>query len=120
MRQLGLYVADAAGALFPQFNRTVTLNCLYRRVTEYRAAAYGYGLSNAGAFTLMCETVLSRYVGVLEIGSPAGPLFDVLFDTTETDASLAVRACVRRERLPAGNDTQLRAIARWLQTGAIL
>ncbi len=120
MRQLGLFVADAAGALFPQFNRTVILNSQYRRVTEYRAAAYGYGLSDGGAYALMCETVLSRYVGVVEIGSPGGPLFDVLFDTTETAASLAVRACVRREGLPNGSEKQLQAIARWLRAAAIL
>lgn len=120
MRQLGLYVADAAGALFPQFNRAVTLSCRYRRATEYRAAAYGYGLSDAGAYRLACEAVFSRYLGVIEISSPTGPLFDVLFDTTETDADLAVRACVRREQIPDGGETHLQAIARWLRTTAIV
>jgi hypothetical protein len=114
MRELGLAIAEGAGVMFPQFDRAVGLGTRYYKGTDYRKAAADFGLSPDGLYTLLCELALSRYIGVIEISTPKGPLFDVLLDTTETGANPAVLACVRRHLLPAGAEADIGAIARRL------
>jgi len=111
MRQLGLALAETAGQLFPQFGRRVGLDTRYFNGTEYRKLSLEFGPSNSGLYTLLCEIALSRYVGVIEIGSPDGPLFDVLLDVTKTRANPAALACVRRHALPSVSERNLDAIA---------
>jgi hypothetical protein len=111
MRELGLPIAETAGQIFPQFDRTVALNTRYFKGSDYRKLAVHFGLSSDGLYTLLCELALSRYVGVIEIKIPDGPLFDVLLDTTETRANPAALACVRRHLLPSGGERELGAIA---------
>lgn len=112
MRALGMAIAQATGwRLLPEFDRSVTLNCIYQRGTAYRQAAVEFGLTDDGLYRLACEVVLSRYVGVIEIKGPPGSLFDLLVDATETRANPAVLACVKREALPAGAENKIQAIA---------
>lgn len=112
MRALGMAIAEATGRrLLPQFNRGVTLSCVYRQATAYKKAAVKFGLTDDGLCRLACDTVLSRYIGVIEISGPPGALFDVLVDATESRANPAVLACVKRETLPVGDENKVRAIA---------
>ena len=111
MRELGLALAETAGQLFVQFGRNVGLNTRYLKGTEYRKLSLDFGLSNEGLYELLFGMALSRYIGVIEIGIPEGPLFDVLLDTTETRANPAALACVRRRLLPAGAERELAAIS---------
>jgi hypothetical protein len=111
MRALGLSVAEWAGVTFPEYERVVTLNCRYRSAVEYKSSAYEFSLTDEGVYSLVAETTLSRYVGVIAIDCPAGALFDVLLDTTETSANPAVLACVRRQAMPQNAETQFRQMA---------
>ena len=112
MRALGMAVAEAAGhRLFPEFNRQVTLNCLYKQAPTHKGEARGFGLSADGLYKLACGIVLSRYIGVIQISGPPGPLFDVILDATETRANPSALACVKREGLPAGAESKVAAIA---------
>jgi hypothetical protein len=113
MRALGLAIAEAAGQILPQFNRTVALNTRYAKGTDYLRNSLNFGLSDEGLYSLLCELTLSRYVGLIEISVPDGPLFDVLLDTTETRANPAALACVRRSFFPKAG-IELGAIARKL------
>lgn len=99
MRALGLSLAQATGQLMPNLDKKVTLGYRYVLAPEYRVAALGFGLSDEGAYALSCQTVLSRYVGLLEFTGPNGPLYDVLMDSTETPANPAALACVCRHGL---------------------
>lgn len=111
MRALGLSIAEWAGVMFPEFDRSLTLNCRYRSAVEYKALAFDFTLTDDGMYSLATEIVLSRYVGVIAIDSPAGPILDVLLDSTETTANPAVLACVRREVMPANAEAQFRKMA---------
>jgi hypothetical protein len=111
MRALGLSIAEWAGVTFPEYERTVTLNCRYRGSVEYKSSAFEFSLTDEGMYSLAAETTLSRYIGVVAIDCPAGPLFDVLLDTTETSANPAVLACVRREAMPVNAEGQFRQMA---------
>jgi hypothetical protein len=111
MRELGLHLADTAGLIYPQFHRSVTLATRYIKGTAYQESARHFGLSDAALYKLTCEMALSRYVGVIEIESPEGPLFDVVLDATETNANPAALAWVRRRALPVADEQGLRAVA---------
>jgi hypothetical protein len=111
MRELGLALAETTGQIFSQFNRTVGLNTRYFKGIDYRRLSLDFGLSDDGLYTLLCALALSRYVGVVEISVPDGPLFDVLLDATETRANPAALACIRRRLLPSGAERELGAIA---------
>ena len=111
MRELGLALAETTGQIFSQFNRTVGLNTRYFKGIDYRRLSLDFGLSDDGLYTLLCELALSRYLGVVEISVPDGPLFDVLLDATETRANPAALACIRRRLLPSGAERELGAIA---------
>jgi hypothetical protein len=111
MREMGLQLAETAGQLYPQFNRTVTLSTRYMKGTSYQAQASRLGLSNEGTYKLACGIALSRYVGIVEITSSEGELFDVVLDATETNANPAALAWVRRRSLPSKGEEGLRAVA---------
>lgn len=112
MRTLGMAIAEATGhRLFPEFNGAVTLSCVYRVAPTYRNAAHQFNLTDPGLYRLACEIAMSRYIGVIEISGPSGPLFDIVLDATETRANPSALACVKREALPAGTETRIAAIA---------
>jgi hypothetical protein len=116
MRILGLNLAQAAGELFPEFSKRITFDCSYRFASQYRRSATQLGLSAAGLYGLNCEIVLSRYVGVIELSIPEGPLFDVLLDATETRANPSAVAFVVRTEFPKKYVAQLGLVAK--NTGA--
>jgi hypothetical protein len=119
MRGLAMAIGDGVGRLLPDLDRQVEINCRYRLSTDYLALAYGFGLSDDGAETLVGETVLSRYLGEIQISGPNGPLFDVLLDATETQANPSVLACVRRAHLQGPSEAVVNSIARRLGTTLI-
>ncbi|HEX9198165.1 MAG TPA: hypothetical protein VF865_01295 [Acidobacteriaceae bacterium] len=120
IRSLGYGIAEATGLAFAGVMPPVQLDCRYRLATDYRASAFGFRLSDAGLYQLTCETVLSRYVGAVEISSGGAALFDVLLDTTENVAHRALLACVRREGLPDTAIPVMRTFAKGLETVAIV
>jgi hypothetical protein len=111
IRGLGLALAQAAGDLFVDFTGRVVLNCKYTRVTDYQRLAIDFGLSADGTYALQCSTALSRYLGLVEISAPEGPLFDVLLDATETRANPSALVFVRRKGLPDKYVADLEVIA---------
>jgi len=112
MRALGVPLADATGQLMPELKKKVILNYRYVLAPEYCEAALGFGLHDDGLYTLNCDTTLSRYLGLLELSGPSGPLYDVLMDTTETPANPAAIACVCRHGLAANGLGAVRSFAR--------
>jgi hypothetical protein len=110
IRGLGLALAQAAGGLFTEFTGRVILNCKYIRVTTYCSAAPTFGLTPDGLYELQCSTVMSRYLGLIELSSPECALFDVLLDATETRANPSALAFVRRG-VPTTYLDDLRVIA---------
>ena len=63
---------------FQEFDRSVTLKCRYWTSVDYKASAFDYSLTDAGMYQLAAGLAMSRYIGVIAIDCPAGPLFDVL------------------------------------------
>ncbi len=114
MRALAVAIAQGCTLLLPQYKDVVTMNCLYRLGAAYREDGYRYGLSEDGLYTLLCGTALSRYVGVVELASPDGPLMDLLLDATETQANPSVLACVKRQAWPATALGKAQAMAKML------
>jgi hypothetical protein len=98
LRQLGFSIADACGMALSHGTQ-VTMNCRYMLGTKYRQLAPTFGLTRRGLYDLVCGTVMSRYVGIIELTAGDSPLLDVLLDATETQANPAVLACVRRAAL---------------------
>jgi hypothetical protein len=120
MRGLAAAIAQACAQLLPQYKDMVTMNCLYRRGTAYRAGAFAYNLGEEGLYALLCGIALSRYLGVVEIGSPDGPLLDLLIDATETQANPSVLACVKRSAWPAAAQNKVQLLAKTLGAVPIL
>jgi hypothetical protein len=120
MRGLAVPLAQATAQILPQFNDQVTINCFYLRGTAYRARAFEYGLSDDGLYTLLCGLVLSRYIGIIEITAPNGPLLDILLDATETQANPSVLACVRRATWPDNSFQRLRHLATQLGAPSVI
>ena len=114
MRVLGHLLAEVTGQLFPAWSGLVTMNCRYCLGTAYRQTATGLGLSDEGLYDLSCKAVLSRYVGVIEISVPDGPLFDVLLDATETSVNPGALICVRRKLLAGDAGAKVESVARKL------
>ena len=111
MRALAAAVAQGTAALLPEFKNTIIVNCVYRRGTTYRENGPTYCLSNEGLYTLLCGIALSRYLGVIELSVPDGPLLDVLVDATETQANPSVLALVRRQMWPEAALSKLTKMA---------
>ena len=78
---------------------------------SYRAKAYDFNLSLEGLRDFTHETILSRYVGVIELVTDNGPVADVILDATETSPNPGVLAVVRREAAPLAYGRQIRVIA---------
>jgi hypothetical protein len=112
IRGLGLALAQASADLFAEFSGRVVLNCKYARLTDYQNSAVDFGLTEGGMYELQCSTVLSRYLGLVEISVPGSGLFDVLLDATETRANPSALVFVRRSGLPEKYVDYLRVMAR--------
>lgn len=112
LRALGLALAQAAASLFQEFPDGVIFNCRYILATDYQDQAHSYGLTPEGLYSLNCETVLSRYTGLIELTTSNGPLFDVLLDATETMANPSIRALVRRKEVHPKYKARLEIIAK--------
>ena len=79
--------------------------------TTYLWETWRFGLTEDGIYKLSCEVALSRYVGLIEITTPKGELFDVVLDATETNANPAALVWVRRKCMPSKGEEGLRAVA---------
>lgn len=119
MRSLGVVIADLLGGQLAGLHQRVDLTCRYRQSTDYLQNAYSFALSDAGLLELVNSTVLSRYVGVIQLAGPDGPLVDVVLDATETQANPAVLCCVCRSALPRDAIGMITSIARRLGSTAI-
>ena len=98
LRKVGLYVAQVIGVLFAE--PQTTLDCRFELSRTYTKRIYDFALSSQGLYRTVCGTVLSRYIGLIEIAGPAGPLLDVVVDATETNSESAVLACIKRSGFP--------------------
>ena len=112
VRWFGLALAQAVGTMFTEFAKQVVFGCRYQVATAYRSEAHQLGLSESGLYLLSCETVLSRYIGLIEFSIKEEPLFDVLLDATETRANPSILAFVRRKGFPDKHKTSFELIAR--------
>jgi hypothetical protein len=108
---LAAAIAQATAQILPQFKGVVTMNCFFLRGSSYRERAFTYSLSQDGLYTLLCGITFSRYIGVIEIAAPDGPLVDALLDATETQANPSVLVCVRRRAWPSDAIDNLRHLA---------
>lgn len=111
IRALAHGLVEAAAVLFPEFADHIVFSCRYQLRHDYLSKAIHFGLSEAGLYDLQCKTVLSRFVGLIEITNEEEPLFDILLDATETLANPSALAIVGRRGLPAKYHPDLRNIA---------
>ncbi len=119
LRSLAAAIAQATAMLLPQFKDSVTMNCFYLRGTAYRERAFQHGLTDDGLYSLLCSLALSRYIGIIELTVPDGPLLDIILDATETQANPSVLACVKRTSWPSSELNKLRHFATQLGAGFI-
>lgn len=120
IRKLAHSLVQAAGELFPEFADHVVFNCRYQLAYDYLSNATSFGISEDGSYELQCKTVLSRFVGLIEITNEDEPLFDVLLDATETLANPSALAVVGRRGLPSKYHQDLRNIANNLAARFVL
>jgi len=111
IRALAHGLVEAAAVLFPEFTDRIVFNCRYQLRNDYLPRAIEFGLSESGLYDLQCKTVLSRFVGLIEITNEEEPLFDILLDATETLANPSALGIVRRQGLPAKYLPDLKNIA---------
>lgn len=111
LRQLAMAVAQATSVAMPRASGRVVFSVRYERGTRYQRRAYGFGLSADGIGTITTRTLLSRFVGLVELRIDETPLFDVLVDATESHANPATIAVVRRGTLSADEEIFVEAIA---------
>jgi hypothetical protein len=119
MRSLAAAIGQATAMLLPQFKDMVIMDCYYLRGTAYRERAFQSGLSGDGLYKLLCSLALSRYIGIISISVPDGPLLDVILDATETQANPSVLACVKRSLWPSTDLNKLGHFATQLGAGFI-
>ncbi len=112
VRDLGLILAQITGQLLAKLGTPVILRCRFSTAVAYQQAAFGFGLSDEGLYRLLCNTVLPRYVGIIELSTSTGPLYDVLLDATETRANPSALAFVRHPPFPTAYHDSLQAIAK--------
>ena len=98
LRKLGLDIAEVIGFAFKE-PRT-TLDCRFELSRTYTKRIYEFGLSSEGLYRAICGTVLSRYIGLIEIAGPDGPMLDIVVDSTETNSISATLACIKRSGFP--------------------
>ena len=117
LRWVGLNVAQAIGDALQQSK--TTMNCQFVLSHKYVEKIYKFGLSNDGLYNAVCETVLSRYIGVIEIENPDGPLLDIVVDSTEKNPYSAILACIMRSGFPKTNVLLFESITKWLGVNGI-
>ncbi len=117
LRRLGPAIAEAIGVAFAE--PQTTLDCRYELARIYTNRAYKFGLSTDGLYQLLCGIPLSRYLGLIEISGPGGPILDIVVDSTETNAESSVLACVKRGAFPPGTEAVFLTVAKYLGTDAI-
>jgi hypothetical protein len=120
MRGLGFAMAQACTMLLPAYKDLVVLDCVYRLASAYRKTAYKFGLSKDGLYTLLSGIALSRYIGVIRLYCPSGPLMDLLVDATETQANPSVLACVKRHAWPNDELGKVNSLAKIVGACAIV
>lgn len=112
LRRLGLGIAQAIGTAFKE--QQTTLDCRFELSRTYSKQAYTFGLSSEGLYRTVCGTVFSRYIGLIEITGPNGPILDIVVDSTETNSESAVLACIKRTGFPDSQIGVLEAIGNLL------
>ena len=112
LRALAHEIAQAVAAITPFAELEVRTR--FCGGATYRAKAYSFDLSSQGLREFTHETVLSRYVGLIELVTDSGPVADVIVDATETSPNPAVLAVVRREGVTVAYGRQIRIVARVL------
>ena len=115
LRALAHGIAQAVAVGVPEFDG-LEVHTRFCKGARYRAKAYEFDLSPAGLQAFTHETVLSRYIGLIELVTSNGPIADVVVDATEAGPNPAVRAIVRREGASVAYGRQFRIIARVLGT----
>ena len=112
LRKTGIYVAQVVGELL--MDRQTTLDCHFELSYNYVKRIYEFDLSSDGLYRAVCCTVLSRYIGLIEIAGPTGPILDVVVDSTETNSESAVLACIKRSEFPDTKNMLFEAFAKHL------
>ena len=112
LRRVDLFAAQVIGdgLAEPQ----TTLDCRFELSRTYAERIYKFGLSSEELYRAVCGTVLSRYIGLIEIAGPAGPILDIVIDSTETNSESAVLACIKRSGFPNTQIKLFEAIAKRL------
>ena len=112
LQRIGLNVAHAIGEAFTE--PKTTLDYRFELSRTYAKRIYGFGLSSEGLHRAVCGTVLSRYIGLIEIAGPAGPMLDIVVDSTETNPESAVLSCIKRSGFPETQIKVFEAIEQYL------
>ena len=112
LRRSGLNIAQAIGEAFAE--PQTTLDCRFELSRTYARRIYTFGLSNEGLYRAVCSVVLSRYIGLIEVAGPAGPILDIVVDSTETNSESATLACIMRSGFPNTQIKVFEAIAKYL------
>lgn len=95
MWKMGMHLAQWAGQqVVPHLGGQIALSCKFSTGAALRRRLLGAGLTDAGLLRIATSVPLSRYVGLIQIGSPEAPLFDIVLDATETSPNPSVLACV--------------------------
>jgi hypothetical protein len=112
LRQLGWILGRSiALGVVPDLAGRIGFSCYFERSTDVIRLITADGLSANGAYTLACQTALSRYVARVALSESGKPLFDVLLDSTETEANPSVLAFICRRTLPSTAINHARQLA---------
>ena len=98
LRRLGLTIAGVISVAFKE--PETTLDCRFEFSHTYITRTHKFGLSRKGLYRTVCGTALSRYIGLIEVSGPDGPMVDIVVDSTETNPESAVLACIKRIGFP--------------------
>ena len=112
LRRSALNIAQAIGTAFAE--PQTTLDCRFELSRTYARRIYTFGLSSEGLYRAVCSIVLSRYIGLIEVAGPAGPILDIVVDSTETNSESATLACIRRSGFPNTQIKVFEAVAKYL------
>jgi hypothetical protein len=111
VRWISHIVGEAVGAALPELARAVMVRCRYCRAVEYQRELFSSKLTDSGLQLLTSGTALSRYIAIIEVSAPDGPLSDLLLDCTEAVENPSAIAVVNRSQLPATALTILEKLA---------
>ena len=117
LRRLGLNIAVAVADAFKE--PQTTLNSRFELSHTYTKRIYEFDLSREGLYRAVSGTALSRYIGLIEITCPAGPVLDIVVDSTETNPESAVLACIKRSGFPETELAVFEAVANYLGVDGI-